>query len=385
MSWFKKTPPPPAPIIVFNIGGASVSGLVLSGDDKKLHFEYKQDLPFVSGSDFNLLSNTTTRAVREVSNKLKPFSGPDSRVHCLLSSNWHVADTRKMRLTKKGSDSNLVSDIVKEGLKRHLDTYASNGYELTTMDSLILGLELDGIKQNELKFDTDGEKIVHHFASSSDKQILKNISRSIADGLGSLATPQFHSGILSTFAIIRDTLKDYDNFAILDINGELTDIIIVRKQMIADIASVPIGTKTLARRIADTTGQNIHSAYSALKLVGEDLLQNHNHHNFSSDLSDIKNEWVYAVSSILEQHESPAENLPLVVVGDDKSAVLLGEWARLIPEHQSIIANGEFLAGHYPKLLVPSRQPAHLIAQLFTQNYLWYTNKVLLIVKIKPW
>ncbi len=380
MSWFKKTQPTQeSPIIIFNIGGATVSGLVLDSRSRDLLFETREDLPFNSTQDFSVATRQTTKTLSDISQRLKRFVSEDpQQVHCLLSSAWHIADSRKIRVKTQTKNKSVLEDITSEGLRRHLTLHQTPSYQLTPIDSLILGLELDGQRHTNLDFSLPGEKTVHHFSSSSDANLLNSLREPIRSGFGQSET-QFHSGLLSTFAVLKETMANHHDFVILDIGGEVTDLVIVRGQTIIDIASIPVGTHSIARQISKLTGQNNHSAYSSLHLLGENIIQNHRHNDFSNYLANIKNEWLYSLASILEQYEKPGENLPVVVVGDDKSAVVLSGWLKDLPDHQPIVADSEFLADHYPTKRPPSRVPSHLLAQLFAQKYLWYTSVVLLV------
>jgi len=374
MSWFKKsnTKEAPTPIIIFNLGGTSVSGLVLDGTNFDFKQEIKHELPFASYQNFATLSAQTVEILGKVAEQIRLTVGPNQKkIHCLVSSPWHMADISRYKIPEnKIKQKATIDNISAKALAKHLEKNTSPAYDLKPIDSVVMAIR-ELVQDRDATAPTDN--ILHHFASSSDKKLLETISQPIANSFGQ-TQPSFHSGLLATFSAINDALTKYSDFVILDISGEITDIIIVRHHTIATIASIPIGTYTVARRLAKKTGQNVVSAYSSLKLLGENILQNHSHHDFDTLVADVKQEWLYDLMTVLNSYETKDENLPLVVVGDDKSATVLGDWAKFAGSRESMIADEELLADLYPSRRSPSRVTGHLVGQLFAQKYLWYTR-----------
>ncbi len=377
MSWLNRKKEATLPIAVFDVGGSYISAVLLGGDRNNRDIQWSVRLPlgFDAHDDFSKFSRETFRTLGEVSSRLHSYySGPVDDLHCLLSSPWHVAEASRVFFDDLGpvrKPEDVISNITADSLAKHLDRHRSAGFELVPIDNVVMKTFIDGqpiIKYTGLPGKT---LTLHHFASSTDNAVRRRFEEKLEPSF-QYKKAQFHSSLLSTFAVTKDALGDDKDFAILDVTGELTDVTIVKNGVIVSIASFPIGKYTVARRLAETTGRSAQTAYSELKICGEGLMSQMEKTRLLSDLQEIKREWLYSLDEVLSGYENHGEGLPLIIIADDAASNLVADWAK---EGEgwgadSRTADHEFFADLYPNRRSETKDIPILLAGLFAKNYL---------------
>ncbi|MEK7136191.1 MAG: hypothetical protein AAB821_01205 [Patescibacteria group bacterium] len=375
MAWLNTKTEAEQPLVVFDIGGGGVSAVLISSgqNDKRILWSAYLPLAFGVHEDFNTFARETFSLLDELGNRLTAtHPGKVSSVHCLLSSPWHVAEARCLRvenLGRLGIGENTVSNLTAQAVIKHLSKHQSEGFELVLIDDVILLTKVDGKIVDNISQEKPNSIAIHHFTSSTDREITKRFSNKIKSQFQGLE-PIFHSNILSTYAITREVLAKIPDFIILDVAGELTDVTIVHEHAMAGVYSFPIGKYTIARMLSEKTGQSALASYSQIKMLGEGLLSEGEINNIEDKIKDARAEWLYSLNEILENIESNSDNLPIVIVGDDTASFVIGKWSEKIDKTVSTVANHEFFADLYKNRRTETKHIPTLIANLFAQKYL---------------
>ncbi len=374
MSWSLRKKNPELPLAVFDIGGGSVSALLLTGDsERRIFWHSSLPLSFGRHENFQAFTSETFGLLDTLADRLRTIEpGPVGAVHCLLSSPWHIAEARRtdiIDIEPSGLVESSLARLSDQALARHISRHSSDGFVPVPLDNVIMLAELDGKSVQNLRRQPGKNLIVHHFLSSTDQKIKRRLSERLQSKFYH-QTPQFHSNLLSTWSVIREAWPETEDFIILDVSGELTDLSVVRCGVIFDIASFPIGKYTIARRLAAKSGESPLTTYAALKLRAENLLHEAEREHFDLLLHEPKNEWLYSLVEFLAAVEHPGKKLPLVVVGDDAASLLIGEWVATDGRPAPTVADYEFLADLYPDKRPETKNTPVLLAGLFARNYL---------------
>ena len=95
-------------------------------------------------------------------------------------------------------------------------------------------------------------------------------------------------------------MPDKTDYIYVHSHSELTDVILVKKGMCANIASFPIGTSNLTHRIAHAFKHNDEVADSMIKLYTEGKLEESEMKKITKIVGEYSNGWLALYKKVLE-------------------------------------------------------------------------------------
>jgi hypothetical protein len=103
----------------------------------------------------------------------------------------------------------------------------------------------------------------------------------------------FSSLPINTFSLVRDIFTNKDNFLLLDIGGEVTDIHMVNKDILTDSISFPLGFNYFFRLITEELNCSLDEAKSYLSLYKDKHMSESMGKNFEQTIDKLKRDWIY--------------------------------------------------------------------------------------------
>ena len=97
---------------------------------------------------------------------------------------------------------------------------------------------------------------------------------------------------------IRDIFPDDRNFIMIDVAGEMTDVSLIKDDILLETSSFPLGRNSLIYNIAKLTGHNKTLAETFLDLYVDDKIQDKYKEKIRNILLDYKKEWMKCLSKI---------------------------------------------------------------------------------------
>jgi hypothetical protein len=202
----------------------------------------------------------------------KAALGAPQEIFCVLSSAWHVSETRMIDFKKNTPfvfTAKLAEDLVQKEIKLFEEKNMSKSagveageriIELKNIKTALNGYEtLEPLEQKAKEL----EMII--FISMSEEKVLKKIESVIAKYFHS-AKIKFSSFALSSFTVVRDMHAREGNFLLLDIGGEITNISMVKKNIHRQSISFPLGYNFMIREVSSGLGTTLHEADSLISL-----------------------------------------------------------------------------------------------------------------------
>ncbi len=111
----------------------------------------------------------------------------------------------------------------------------------------------------------------------------------------------FHSLTLSLFTSIRDEFSEKGRFAILNMEGEITEIIFVSDGVIKKVSSFPIGYNSMIRDVAEKEEKStIREIQSQINLYVKNELEEKEAEKISKKLEGVKDVWTSRLSEKIE-------------------------------------------------------------------------------------
>jgi hypothetical protein len=289
-------------ILVFNVGSSSVGGALFwtqssgSSGIPKIIFSVNESIPILEKVDLDQFLSLTIKTLQTVAQKIyEARLGAPAKIFCVLSSPWHISQTRIISLKKNTPfvfNAKLADELIQKEIKifkeQHLKQYGSSirAFELKNIKTILNGYETSrplGQKAKELE--------IAIFVSISGEQVLKKIEEAIMKYFH-FEQIKFSSFTMALFTTTRDLKTPKENFLLIDINGELTDIFIIKKGIPRESISFPLGQNFLTREVASLLHTSLNEANSLVSLFKDGQAEEKFNKKLLPLMSKLKKEWL---------------------------------------------------------------------------------------------
>ncbi len=260
-------------MLVFHVGSSAVGGTFFQAQDSgipKIIFSAEEKIVVEKDFDLDRFLSLTVQALQIVVKKAyEARLGAPSEIFCVLSSPWHFSQTRIISLKKNTPfifTAKLADDLIRKEIKifeeKHFKKYGSavRTIELKNIKTMLNGYETPKPLNQKAK---ELEMVI--FVSISGEQVLKKIEETISKYFHS-SQIKFSSFTMTSFTIVRDLNPQRENFLLMEISGELTDIYMIKKGALGESISFPLGRNFLTRGIASSLRSNLSEADSLISL-----------------------------------------------------------------------------------------------------------------------
>ena len=262
--------------LVFDIGSSSVGGALFymeSSGIPKIILSIREPIILEERIDVNRFLALTLKTLEFVANKIaKSGAGAPRRVFGVLSSPWYVSQTRVVKLAKDTPfvfNSKLADDLIAKEIsifeEEHFAKYTASGNPIRPIELKNIKTVLNGYETATPLSQKATELEINIFVSMSPEDILKKIEDTINKHF-SLKNIKFSSFALASFTVVRDLFSDQENFLLVDIGGEMTDISMIKKNSLRESISFPIGRNSLIRGAAGALACSLSEAESCISL-----------------------------------------------------------------------------------------------------------------------
>ena len=132
--------------------------------------------------------------------------------------------------------------------------------ELKNIKTLLNGYDAETPLYQKIK-----ELEMNLFISIGGELVLTKIESAIRKFFH-LAEIKFSSFAIASFTAARDLNPKLENFLLVDVGGEITDIFLVKKSVLRDSISFPLGRNFFTRGVASELGTTVGEANSLISL-----------------------------------------------------------------------------------------------------------------------
>ena len=275
MGIFSKSKEPEELVLVFNIGSSFVGGalfLARKSGIPKIIFSCREPIPLGEKIDIDRFLSLTMRALDTVTGKIYAAGlGAPKRIFCVLSSPWLVSQTRIISLKKNTPflfTAKLADELIQKEIKifeeENLAKYSNVKGGIRAVELKNIKIMLNGYETSEPLDQKAKELEMTLFVSVGGEQVFKKIEETI----GRHFHPQikFSSSLMATFTVVRDMYPAQENFLLVYIGGEVTDISMIKKSILRESISFPLGCNFLTRGVASSLGCTLSEANSLIAL-----------------------------------------------------------------------------------------------------------------------
>ncbi len=288
--------------LVFDIGSSSVGGALFwtrGSGIPKVVFSTREPIILQKSLDADRFLFSTVKSLEIVAGKIyKAGMGKPEEIFCVLSSPWYVSQTRVIKLEKNmpfvftsklalGLIQKEVALFGEEYLAKYLDIKSPvRSIEFKNIKTMLNGYETS----NPLNQKTS-ELEMSVFISISGEQILKKIEESIRVYF-SFEEIKFSSFAMASFAVVRDIFTESENFLLIDIGGEVTDISMVKKNTLRESISFPLGSNFITRKVASVLRLSFGETRSLLSLFKDGHATDSVAKKINLVINELRTEWL---------------------------------------------------------------------------------------------
>ena len=287
--------------LIFDIGSSSVGGALCYIENSglpKIIYSIREPIAFQDEIDFDKFLYSTMKSLDIVANKICMLGlGKPKNTFCFLSSLFYISQTRTIKLEKNTPfifTSKLADSLIKKevnlfeeeySIKDIYSTQKFRPIELKNMKTMLNGYAVDNPlnqKIRELEMDV--------FIAISPEEIIKKIEYTI----GRYFNPQeikFSSFAFASFSTARDLFSHHENFILIDVGGEITDISVVKKDVLSDSISFPMGYNFIIREFSNALNCTLDEAKSLVSLYKDGHMEDEINEKFGPIINKIKVEW----------------------------------------------------------------------------------------------
>lgn len=263
-------------MLVFNMGSSSVGAALFLAQKSgipKIIFSTREPIPIEEEAQIDRFLFLASKSLDVVAKKvLMTGLGVPDRIFCVLSSQFYVSQTRIISFkqdipfvfTVKLADS-LIQKEIKIFQEEHASKYASIGGDIRPIELKNIKTMLNGYETSNPLDQKAKELEMVIFISISGEQILKK-AEDVIRKYFHFEQIKFSSFAMAFFTTVRDVYKQQENFLLVDIGGELTDISMTKKNILRESISFPLGRNFLTRGVASGLGCSLNEANSLVSL-----------------------------------------------------------------------------------------------------------------------
>ena len=288
--------------LVFDIGSSSVGGVLFEIQKKgvpKIILSLRE--PIILEDEFNVdkFLSLTVKSLDNITNKIcKTGVGEIKKISCVLSSPWYASQTRIIKYEKNVPflfTQKLADELIKKEInlfeEEHLAQFSNSKNKVRPIEFKNIKIILNGYTSED-PYNKKVKKIeMVVFISMSGEKILKIIENAVFKHFHSKDV-NFSSFAMASFTVARDLFKEQDNFLLVDIGGEVTDISMIKKDILSDSISYPLGHNFMIRKLAKSLNCTLNEAKSLIFLYKDGHALESTEKKLEPIIGKLKMEWL---------------------------------------------------------------------------------------------
>lgn len=302
MGFFSKTKKKDRLVMVFDVSSSSVGGAIFvmqESDVPKILFTIREPIFVEKELDIENFFDLTIKTLRVVVAKMCAAGlGKPDKIFCVLSSPWYHSLMRDISLQKDAPfvfNTKLADELTKKEVDLFLETYRQDNKENNSKEIPIemktMSVSLNGYEVNDPYNKKASSLDMSVFISISEESFIHKVEEAIMSHFH-FESIKYSSFLMASFVVARDMFINQDKFLLINIGGEITDISMIKKNVIRDSVSFPMGYNFMIRGLAKDLNMSIEEARSFLSLYKDNHGADSTHKSLENSIETLKNDWL---------------------------------------------------------------------------------------------
>ncbi len=289
-------------VLVFDIGSSSVGGALFVSQPSgipKIVMSVREPIPLEMEASFERFLALAMKSLHNVAHRV--FSarlGAPHRIVCVLSSPWYVSQNRIISLSQETPftfTTKLADSLIKKEValfeEEYLKKYKEAGSSARLIEFKNIKTTLNGY-ETEVPLNQKAKELeMAIFIAVSGEQVLKNIEETINKTFHT-KNIKFASFGMVSFSVVRDMFSGEEGFLLIDLGGEVTDISMIKKNVLREAISFPMGTNFIIRGVSDSLDCTPEEAKSLISLYKDGHAVGATRKKLDPVMSDLKTKWL---------------------------------------------------------------------------------------------
>lgn len=371
--------------LIFDIGSSSVGGALVQyeeGVTPLVLFSVRKEIPFKENFDFDQYYSSMLRSLEEVTidilsslsssvedvaDSLRQSGGrivsrrsyrKIQNIYCIFSSPWYSARIidiehdfgKEVPITPDG-----VWEFIKEATERVHKEF-SDPTRIGVLEKRVLEYRLNGYRIDDplsLRAKTAALKVYLSVVSKNTISAVKAPIRKIT----SFRKIRSFSFIMIYFSLMRDAHPDTNSFMLIDMRGEVTEVGVVKEDVLTQAFSVPRGRHSLLRAISEKLAIELFEADSKLSLFLTGKLEG----QAKTEIEQLIASEVSEMKVFLKRHLEGEIYLPdqVYILSESEMETVAERAARSFYEDTLVLPEIAILSGHYFEQLIRFSKPRY--------------------------
>jgi len=288
-------------VLLLDVGSDAVSGAIVLLSPGKPNILYKTERAVIhpDKARANRLLSQTIDSVSTVllelagRNDLFPRSSPLSsfvnEVLIFLSAPWTVSQTESLHLSSQ--EPVLVTEEILRKLHEEAARERTVPAGMKLIEQKLMRAELNGYPTQEPYGKLAGDISFSLFSGYAAEHALQKMTDAVERSVHPKRVT-FHSFSFSAFAALRDGMQERQDFLLLHLGGEQTEVSIVRQGILLESRSFPFGRKHFLRLVRHETKMPASVAETLLTLHAESKSEGRFYGQMKKELHTAQEEWL---------------------------------------------------------------------------------------------
>ena len=288
-------------IAAFYIGSSKVAGALFypKNSGPKIIFSVVEPIDIEDELDTDRFLSRTLASLGVVADKMhRSGLGAPKRAFFVLSSPWYASQTRTISFKKNNPfvfTEKIADDLIQKEIKvfseEHLTRYSEEQNAVRTIELKNIRTLLNGYEVAEPLFKKTQDIEMTIFISMSGEEVLAKIENTIGKYFN-FEQIKFSSFAMASFTVVRDMDFARENFLLLDIGGEVTEIFMVKKNIMRESRSFPLWRNFFIRGVAAELGVSLSESDSLLSLWKDGHAALATEKKLSEAMGKLRTEWL---------------------------------------------------------------------------------------------
>jgi len=328
--------------LVFDISSSSVGGAVFQikkNSIPKIIYSIREPILFEKEINFDKFLSSTIKSLEIVVGKVCIARlGVPKKISCVLLSPWYVSQTRTVNFGKNipfTFTTKLADGLIQKEIKFFEEEYLKNAHskkDIRPIELKNMKIMLNGYPSSEPIGQKVKEIEMTLFISMSSEKVLNKIEETINRHFYT-KNLDFTSFAAASFSVVRDIFVHQNDFLLVDIGGEITDISMIKKDILSEAVSFPVGFNYIIRGVSSAINCTLDEAKSYLSLYKDKHMILSMDKKFKPIIEKLKKDWL---NSFQESLFDLSKNISI------PSTIFLTVDKSLVDFFSEIIKNEEF-------------------------------------------
>lgn len=274
--------------------------IVISSRKKDLKYNPERDreqLETLILSEFEtLIKEIKTEDFPNLHNK--KCGKPDTAL-ITLSSPWYLSETNTIKM-QEAAPFLVTEKLIDKATSNIIKAYKGEKDSITVLEQNFLSVVVNGYNI----INPIGKKVkdidINVFTSYTRAESVKKIEDIVSSNFH-LNNIHIHSQSLVSFSAISDLYPNVKDYTVIDITSALTEILIVKENILRDTASFPLGRYFLMESVSKIMNCAEDMAESLIESCLSNKLDPDTQRKVTEAIKTTEKEWLSSFSAVLKQ------------------------------------------------------------------------------------